>query len=338
MRLGHRTWLFENKPKIIATGTICGPFEGKGKIPNDFDTIHGDLWLGQDSYEKAQRVMFEEACTKAVEKAGLTKEDIEFLLAGDLINQITPSSFASRTLSAPYIGLFGACSTSMEGLALASLIVDSGFGNIVLAGTASHNAATEKQFRYPTEYGGQKPPTAQWTVTAAGAAIVSSQGEGPVVTSATLGKVIDMGMSDPFNMGGAMAPAAVDTIEAHLKDRNIDLSYYDYVFTGDLGTIGREIALDLLKKHSISVNEEKFQDCGLLIYKEDQPILAGGSGCGCSAGVTYGHLLNRMRKGEIKRMLVVATGALLSPLSFQQKETIPCIAHAVSIEAGGVGL
>lgn len=337
MRLGHQTWLFENKPKIIATGTVCGPFEGNGKIPNDFDTIHSDLWLGQDSYEKAQKVMFEEACTKAVEKAGLTKEDIEFLLAGDLINQITPSSFASRSINVPYIGLFGACSTSMEGLALASLIVDSGFGNYVLAGTASHNTATEKQFRYPTEYGGQKPPTAQWTVTAAGAAIVSSQGEGPVVTSATLGKVIDMGMSDPFNMGGAMAPAAVDTIEAHLNDRKIDLSYYDYVFTGDLGTIGREIALDLLKKHSIPVNEEKFQDCGLLIYKDDQPVFAGGSGCGCSAGVTYGHLLNRMRKGEIKRMLVVATGALLSPLSFQQKETIPCIAHAVSIEVGGVG-
>lgn len=335
MQLGYRTWFFQNQPKIISTGTIAGPFEGNGKIANDFDTIHGDLWLGQDSYEKAQKVMFEEACMKAIEKAGIKKEDIEFLLAGDLINQITPSSFASRTLSAPYIGLFGACSTSMEGLALASLIVDSGFGKTVLAGTASHNTATEKQFRYPTEYGGQKPPTAQWTVTAAGAAIVSQQGSGPVVTSATLGKVIDMGMSDPFNMGGAMAPAAVDTIEAHLKDRNIDPSYYDYIFTGDLGTIGREIALDLLKKHQIPINKEKFLDCGLLIYNEDQPVFAGGSGCGCSAGVTYGHLLNRMKQGEIKKMLVVATGALLSPLSFQQKETIPCIAHAVSIEVGG---
>ncbi len=335
MMLGHRTWFFENKPRIIATGTICGPFEGNGKIPNDFDTIHADLWLDQDSYEKAQKVMFEEACAKAIEKAGLTKEKIDFLLGGDLINQITPTSFASRTLSAPYIGLFGACSTSMEGLALASLIVDSDYGKNVLAGTASHNTATEKQFRYPTEYGGQKPPTAQWTVTAAGAAVVSKQGDGPVVTSATLGRVIDMGMTDPFNMGGAMAPAAVDTITAHLKDRNIDASYYDYIFTGDLGSIGREIALDLFKKHSIPIDKEKFQDCGLLIYKDDQPVFAGGSGCGCSAGVTYGHLLNRMKQGEIKRMLVVATGALLSPLSFQQNETIPCIAHAVAIEAGG---
>ncbi|RXJ03868.1 stage V sporulation protein AD [Anaerobacillus alkaliphilus] len=335
MLVGHRTWAFENKPKIVATGTIGGPFEGNGKIPNDFDTIHGDLWLGQDSYEKAQKVMFEEACSKAVEKAGLTKEQIDFILAGDLINQITPSSFACSSLGSPFIGLFGACSTSMEGLALASLIVNSGHGKYVLAGTASHNTATEKQFRYPTEYGGQKPPTAQWTVTAAGAAIVSKEGDGPIITSATLGKVVDMGLSDPFNMGAAMAPAAVDTISAHLKDRNIEPSYYDYIFTGDLGTIGRNIALDLFKKHSIPVKEERFQDCGLLIYKEDQPVFAGGSGSGCSASVTYGHLLNRMRKGEIKRMLIVATGALLSPLSFQQKLTIPCIAHAVSIEAGG---
>lgn len=336
MRMGHRTWYFEKQPRILATGTIAGPFEGKGAIPNDFDTIHADLWLGQDSYEKAQKVMFEEACTKAIEKAKLKKEQIDFILAGDLINQITPSSFACKTIGAPYIGLFGACSTSMEGLALASLIVNSQNAEYVLSGTASHNTATEKQFRYPTEYGGQKPPTAQWTVTAAGAAIVSLHGNGPVITTATLGRVIDMGMTDPFNMGGAMAPAAVDTIEAHLKDRNIDASYYDYIFTGDLGTIGRNIAIDLLGKHHIPINKEKFQDCGLLIYKEGQPIFAGASGSGCSAAVTYGHLLNRMNKGEIKRMLVVATGALLSPLSFQQKETIPCIAHAVSIEVGGV--
>jgi stage V sporulation protein AD len=335
MRSGHRTWIFENNPKIISTGVIGGPFEANGAIPNDFDTLHADLWLGQDSYEKAQKVMFEEACIKAIEKANLKKEDIEFILAGDLINQLTPTSFACRTLSAPYIGLFGACSTSMEGLALAALIVNSGHSNYVLAGTGSHNAATEKQFRYPTEYGGQKPPTAQWTVTASGAAIVSDQGEGPKITAATIGRVIDMGISDPFNMGGAMAPAAVDTIEAHFRDRKIEPSYYDYIFTGDLGEIGRNIAIELLLKHNIPIEKQKFHDCGLLIYKEDQPVLAGGSGSGCSAAVTYGHLLNRMRKGEIKRMLVVATGALLSPMSFQQKETIPCIAHAVAIEAGG---
>lgn len=336
MRQRRRTWVFENNPKIISTGTVGGPFEAAGAIPNDFDTLHEDLWLGQDSYEKAQRVMFEEACVKSIEKAALNKEDIDFILAGDLINQITPSTFACRTLSVPYIGLFGACSTSMEGLALAALMVNSGNGKYVMTGTSSHNTATERQFRYPTEYGAQKPPTAQWTVTAAGAAIVSDEGTGPVIKSATLGRVIDMGMTDPFNMGGAMAPAAVDTIAAHLTEMNLDPSYYDYIITGDLGEIGHNIAYDLFQKHNIPIEKEKFLDCGLMIYKEDQPVLAGASGSGCSAAVTYGHLLNRMKQGEIKRMLVVATGALLSPLSFQQNETIPCIAHAVAIEAGGV--
>jgi stage V sporulation protein AD len=332
---GHRTWVFENKPVIISTGTIGGPFEAKGRIADDFDLLHEDLWLGQDSYEQAQTVLFEESCQKAIEKANLQKEDIQFILAGDLINQITSTSFACRTMEAPYLGLFGACSTSMEGLALGAFIVNGKGAKYLLTGTASHNAAVEKQFRYPTEYGGQKPPTAQWTVTGAGSALLSDKGEGPYVTSATIGKVIDMGLSDPFNMGGAMAPAAVDTIEAHLRDREIDPSYYDLIVTGDLGEIGHKIALDLLNKHGISLTTEKFQDCGMMIYREGQPVLAGASGCGCSATVVYGHLLNRMKKGEFKRMLVVATGALLSPLTFQQNETIPCIAHAVSIELGG---
>lgn len=335
MLVGHRTWVFENKPVILSTGTIGGPFEAKGRIPKDFDTLHADLWLGQDSYEKAHKVLMEEACIKAIEKAGLKKEDIQFILAGDLVNQITPTSFACRTIESPYIGLFGACSTSMEGLALGAFIVNGGGANYLLTGSSSHNTAVEKQFRYPTEYGAQKPPTAQWTVTASGVGLLSNQGKGPVVTSATIGRVVDMGLSDPFNMGGAMAPAAVDTIEAHLRDLNIDPSYYDLIVTGDLGKIGQDIAFDLLKKHGLPLTNEQFNDCGLMIYREDQPVLAGASGSGCSAAVTYGHLLNRMKRGEFKRILVVATGALLSPMSYQQKETIPCIAHAVSIEAGG---
>lgn len=336
MQEGHQTWTFEYKPTILSTGVTGGPFEANGAISEDFDTLHEDLWLGQDSYEKAHRVLFEEACKRATEKAKLRTQDVHFLLGGDLINQITPTSFASRLLGIPYLGLFGACSTSMEGLSLAALIINSKCANYVLTGASSHNAAVEKQFRYPTEYGGQKPPTAQWTVTGAGVALLSAKGNGPFVTSATIGKVVDMGLSDPFNMGGAMAPAAVDTIEAHLRDRQIDAAYYDLIVTGDLGKIGREIALHLLRKHGHSINDEQFQDCGLLIYNEDQPVFSGASGPGCSATVVYGHLLNRMKNGEFKKMLVVATGALLSPLSFQQKETIPCIAHAVSIEYGGV--
>ncbi|MFS0822034.1 stage V sporulation protein AD [Bacillus sp. 1P02SD] len=335
MLTGHRTWIFDQKPVIISTGTVVGPFEAKGKIPQDFDLIHGEIWLNQDSFEKAHQVMLEEACQKAIEKANLQKEQIQFFLGGDLINQITPTSFATRTLGSPYLGLFGACSTSMEGLALSAFLVNYNGAKYILTGASSHNAAVEKQFRYPTEYGGQKPPTAQWTVTGAGVALVSSTGSGPRVTSATIGKIVDMGLTDPFNMGGAMAPAAVDTIEAHLKERNVDPSYYDLIVTGDLGHIGREVSLDLFKKHGTPIKEEKYQDCGLIIYREGQPVLSGASGAGCSATVVYGHIINRMKKGELNRVLVVATGALLSPLSFQQKESIPCIAHAVSIENGG---
>lgn len=335
MLLGHRTWKFENKPVINSSATVGGPFEARGKIADDFDVLHEDLWMGQDSYEKAENVLLEEALLRTTEKAGITKDKVQFMLAGNLINQLTPVNFAARTIGAPYLGLFGACSTSMEGLALSALIVNSGAGNHVLTGAVSHNASAERQFRYPTEYGAQKPPTAQWTITGAGAALITSEGEGPYITSATIGKVVDMGLSDPLNMGGAMAPAAVDTIEAHLKDSGMDINEYDLIVTGDLGKIGREVSLDLFKKHHIDIDESKYLDCGLMIYEKDQEVFAGGSGTGCSAVVIYGHLLNRMKKGEFNKILAVATGALLSPLSYQQKETIPCIAHAVAIEYGG---
>ena len=332
MLRGHQTWVFDSKPVILSSAAVGGPFEAKGALADDFDILHEDVWLGQDSFEKAEKKLLEQACEKAIDKAGVKKEDVQFLLCGDLMNQIISSSFAARTLGMPYLGLFGACSSSMEGLALASLIVNSRSAENALAATSSHNVAAEKQFRYPTEYGGQKPATAQWTVTGAGAAVVSLNGEGPRVTSATIGRVIDMGISDPFNMGTAMAPAAVDTIQAHFRDSDRDPNYYDLIATGDLGHIGHRIAGDLLEKHGLKMPPESFTDCGILIYKDEQPVLAGGSGCGCSATVTYGHFLNRMRKGELRKILIVATGALLSPLSYQQKETIPCIAHAVSIE------
>ncbi|MDD4334249.1 MAG: stage V sporulation protein AD [Desulfotomaculaceae bacterium] len=333
MLQGHQTWVFPNKPTIISTATVGGPFEAKGPLAEDFDLLHGDLWLGQDSYEKAEKKMLEEACKTAIKKAGLQKQDIQFFLSGDLMNQIISSSFAARTLNIPFIGLYGACSNSMESLSLGSLIVDSGSGKYVLCGTSSHNATAEKQYRYPTEYGSQKPPTAQWTVTGAGVALLGSKGSGPKVTSATIGRVVDMGVTDPFNMGSAMAPAAVDTITAHFRDLQIAPRDYDLIATGDLGRVGHRIAGDLLKKHGLDIPEDIFTDCGVLIYHENQPVvLAGGSGCGCSATVAYGHILNRMKKGELKKVLIVATGALLSPLSYQQKESIPGIAHAVSIE------
>ncbi|MFA1818752.1 stage V sporulation protein AD [Virgibacillus oceani] len=334
MLTGHQTWIYSNKPVIISTGTVGGPFEAKGNIANDFDLLHEDMWLEQGSFEKSQQTFMEEACQIAIKKTSIEKEDVQFFISGDLINQITPSSFAAKTLGIPYFGLFSACATSTESLALAATIINANGADYILSGTSSHNAAAEKQFRYPTEYGGQKPPTAQWTVTGAGCALVAKEGNGPVITSATIGKIVDMGLTDPFNMGGAMAPAAVDTIETHFKETNVDPSYYDLIITGDLGHIGREASLDLLNKRGLVIPEEKYVDCGLTIYRESQPVLAGASGPACSAIVTFGHFLNRMKRGELKRILVVATGSLHSPLSIQQSDPIPCIAHAVSIESG----
>lgn len=336
MLQGYQTWVFDNQPVILATATVAGPKEAQGPLAEEFDLLHEDLWLGQDSFEKAEQIMLEEACTTAIRKAGLQNKDIRFFLAGDLLNQIISSNFTARTLAAPYLGLFGACSSSMESLALGALIVSSGAGDPVLCGTVSHNATAERQYRYPTEYGAQKPPTAQWTVTGAGAALLGVRGDGPRVSCATVGRAVDMGIADPFNMGAAMAPAAVDTITAHFRDLGTSATDYDLIATGDLGRVGHDIAAKLFVKHGIDMPGDKFTDCGTLIYGADQPeTLAGGSGCGCSAVVTYGYILNQMKKGNLGKVLIVATGALLSPLSYQQKESIPGIAHAVVIEAGG---
>lgn len=332
MLRGHQTWVFDSKPVILSSAAVGGPFEGEGALAEDFDILHEDIWLGQDSCEKAEKKLLEEACETAITKGNMEKEDVQFFISGDLMNQIISSSFTARTLGMPFLGVFGACSSSMEGLALSSLLVDSKSANYIVTGASSHNVTVEKQFRYPTEYGAQKPPTAQWTVTAAGACLLGREGEGPRINAATIGRVVDMGITDPYNMGSAMAPAAVDTIEAHFRDMNIDPSYYDLIATGDLGKVGHRIAGDLLAKHNVKIPQNIFTDCGILIYKEDQPVIAGASGCGCSASVTYGHILKRMKRGELKKVLIVATGALLSPLSYQQKESIPCIAHAVSIE------
>lgn len=336
MLRGAQSWNFNNKPAILSTAAVVGPFEGQGPLAEDFDRIHGDLMLGQESWEKAERALLEEATQLACEKANVRKEQVQFLLAGDLMDQIISSSFAASTLAIPFLGLFGACSTAMESLALAALMVNSGAAHYALAATCSHNATAEKQFRYPTEYGSQKPPTSQFTVTGSGAALIADKGVGgPHVIAATIGRVIDMGITDPFNMGAAMAPAAVDTIQAHFRDFKRQPGYYDLIVTGDLSKVGHQIAVELLAKHQIPMQQTEFKDCGMMIYNYDtQQVQAGASGCACSAVVTYGHLMKKLWSGELKRILVVGTGALLSPLSFQQGNSIPCIAHAVAIESG----
>lgn len=332
MNVGKQSWIFENGPVIIASAAVGGPFEAKGALASDFDILKDSLWVGQDSFEKAEQIILQDACERAIEKSGLSKEEINFYISGDLMNQIISSNFVARYLNIPFFGIFGACSSAIEGLVLASFIVENKGAKNILTSASSHNASAERQFRYPTEYGGQKPPTAQWTVTGAGASIISLDGEGPRVKSATIGKVIDLGISDPFNMGAAMAPAACDTIIAHFEDLNREPDYYDLIATGDLGKVGFSITKELLKEKGFVIPEKKFVDCGLLIYKEEQQVFAGGSGCGCSAAVTYGHFMNEMKKGNLKKILIIGTGALMSPMSYQQKESIPSIAHAVSIE------
>lgn len=328
--LGQSTWEF-SEVKILGSATAVGPLEGEGPLKNDFDVIHEDLHIGQDTWEKAERKLLEEAFDLAIKKSGVPKDKINLMVAGDLLNQIISASFSANYLQLPFLGVYGACSTSMESLAIAASFVEAGFADNVVAGCSSHNATAEKQYRYPTEYGSQKPPYAQWTVTGAGAAVVGKGLVGSRVKYATIGKVVDMGITDPFDMGSAMAPAAVETIAKHFNDTGRTPNDYDLIVTGDLAGVGYPIAKQMLLERGYDMSKV-YNDCGLMIYSSTQKVFAGGSGCASSAVVTYGHILKQLKERKLNKVLVVATGALLSPITFQQSESIPCIAHAVAIE------
>jgi stage V sporulation protein AD len=329
---GSQTVWFENPPVIISAASVVGPLEGEGPLGKTFDKVFNDTYCGEETWEKAEQRLMLDAMKKALQKANLQEKDIDFMLAGDLLNQIISANFTARSLSIPFIGLYGACSTMYEGMALGSTLIDGGFAERVLVGASSHYSTAERQYRFPTELGVQRPMTAQWTVTGAGAVVLSRNGNGPVVTHATIGKVIDMGQGDPLDMGAAMAPAAADTIARHLEDTGRTSGYYDLIFTGDLGACGKKLAEQLLKQKGYDISE-RFTDCGILIYSGGQDVHAGGSGCGCSAVVTCGYLIERLKAGRYKRLLGIGTGALMSPCSVQQGETIPSIGHAVVIEA-----
>ena len=330
-KLGKQTWEIANSVKIIGCGSIAGTLEGRGPLNHGFDKILEDDFNGESTWEKAESKLQSDAINAALINADVKISEIDMMLAGDLLNQCMGSTFAVRDIDIPYLGLYGACSTFAEALLIGTMAIDGGFATNVICGTSSHFGASERQFRFPMEYGGKRPPTAQWTVTGAGMAVLSSGGSGPSITHITPGKAIDPKIVDANNMGAAMAPAFVDTLKAHFNDTGFEPGSYDMILSGDLGLLGREIACDLANDEGICLNKN-YQDCGMMVFDLDrQDVGCGGSGCGCSAIVFSGYIMNELKKKNIKNLLLVGTGALLSPTSVQQGESIPSVAHAVAI-------
>ncbi|MDR1805973.1 MAG: stage V sporulation protein AD [Clostridium sp.] len=335
-RIGLDTITLHSPPQIVAWAAVGGAQEAAGLLKGKLSRVFDDESLGQDSWEKAEALLQQTAAQSALSKAGLDAKELDLHLAGDLLGQCSASMFSSRILGIPFAGLYGACSTMGLSLALAAVALESGAVRNALASTSSHFCAAEKQFRQPLEYGGQRPPSAQWTATAAGACVLRRGDEKyPVITTLCFGRVADLGVKDANNMGAAMAPAAANTIGSFMRDTRSSPADYDIILTGDLGGIGSTLLHSLLLRDwGISLGE-KHMDCGNMLYPVDgeNEVNAGASGCGCSAAVLCGHILPQLERGELGKVLFVATGALLSGVSPLQGETIPSIAHAVLIES-----
>jgi stage V sporulation protein AD len=330
-RMGGQTVRLPSAPAIISCANVVGNQEGKGPLRDSFDCVSEDSLFGQKTWEQAESDMQKRVLNAAIAKAGIDAATLSYIFAGDLLNQCIGTSFALRPSEIPFFGLYGACSTMAESLSLAAMMIDGGFANWTAAMTSSHFCTAERQYRNPLEYGNQRTPTAQWTATAAGAVILCNEGNGPYITHVTTGKIVDWGIADANNMGAAMAPAAYQTLRAHFADTGRTPEAYDLIVTGDLGVLGKEIVTDLFAKDGVNLMG-RYDDCGVLIYdNEKQDMHCGGSGCGCSAAVLTGHLMQEMKKGRIKRLLFAGTGALLSPTSSQQGESIPGICHVVAI-------
>lgn len=331
-KLGKQTIKLSNPPSIIGCMSIVGPKEGEGPLGEYFDNILPDEEWGESTWEKTESKMVKEAVIGAIKKSNKSIGDMEYIFAGDLLNQCIGSTFGIRQLDIPFYGLYGACSTCAEGLSLGAMMIDGGYADNAIAATSSHFCSAERQYRLPLEQGGQRPLFAQWTVTGSGAFVLSSQGNGPYVTYVTTGKAVDMGIKDANNMGAAMAPAAADTIYTHFEDTGMIPADYDLILTGDLGSVGKTITQDLLEKAGCSI-KDRYNDCGVMIFDhKPQDTHSGGSGCACSATVLAGYIYNEIVKGNINKVLFVGTGALLSPTTALQGESIPCIAHAVTIQ------
>lgn len=324
-----QTMFFKNRPKIISSATVAGPKECAGLVGKYVDYALEDDMFAESTFERAERKMLLYSIRRSLEKAGLKGADV--LLSGDLLNQIISASFAARETGLPYLGIYGACSTMSEGILLASVLTDGGYAGNAVAATGSHFSSAERQYRYPLELGCTRPPQSQWTVTGAGSVVLSRTGKGPCVTCATVGRVVDYGVTDVNNMGAAMAPAASKVILAHLRDTGRKPEDYDLILTGDLGVLGSRILKDLLWESGTDVFANH-DDCGAMIYARAEDEFQGGSGAGCSAVVFGSYILREMAAGRLNRVLFVATGALLSTVSSGQGESIPCIAHAVAVE------
>ena len=331
-KVGSQSYFLENPINIAATASIVGPKEKQGPLHQYFDQCLEDEFWGEKSWESAESKIVKETVNMAISKSGLPAKDIDFCFAGDLLNQCIASSFGLREINIPFIGLFGACSTFVESMIVASSFIDGNFATNAICAASSHFCSAEKQFRFPLELGNQRPPSSQWTVTGSGSAILTKEGTGPFITSFTPGKIIDMGIKDANNMGAAMAGAAEDTLIRHFKDTGRNPSYYDAIFTGDLGHIGKDILIDLASSKGYNIRSN-YNDCGVLIFdKLKQDTHSGGSGCGCVATVFSGYIYKQLQEKKYKKVLLIATGALMNSTSSQQGESIPGIAHAVSIE------
>ena len=331
-KLGQQTIVPDQSITVLSAGCAVGKKEGEGPLRQYFDHIDTDDTFGQDSWENAEIAMQKRALSQALDKAALTAGQLDWLFAGDLLNQCVCSSFAARDLSLPFFGLYGACSTMGEGLCLSSLVLDGGGGQRAAVLSSSHFCSAERQYRTPLEYGCQRTPTAQWTVTGSGAVILSRGGTGPRITHITPGKIVDKGIRDTNNMGAAMAPAAWDTIRTHLNDTGRAPGFYDLIVTGDLGRLGSELLKELAWRDGVTL--DRHADCGLLIFEPNsQDVHCGGSGCGCCVSVLASFLLPGLREGKWKNILFCPTGALHSPTTAFQGESIPGISHAVAISA-----
>ncbi len=331
-KLGSQTAALANPPSFAGHANVVGKMEGEGPLADSFDYIAADDTFGESSWEKSESAMQKQALNLALNKAGQSASNMDWLFAGDLLNQCIGSSYAARESNIPFFGLYGACSTMGEGLALASMSLDGGFGEWAAVVVSSHFCSAERQYRTPLEYGGQRTPTAQWTVTGSGAAILAREGPGPYITHVTVGRIVDKGIKDANNMGAAMAPAAYETLSAHFKDTGRAPGFYDLIVTGDLGRLGSELLKELARRDGVTL--DRHADCGLLIFEPNsQDVHCGGSGCGCCASVLASFLLPGLRDGKWKNILFCPTGALHSPTTAFQGESIPGISHAVAISA-----